>query len=88
MIRDLKIHMAQCGEDNIFEDNVMTVKYVPIYRKEQILYESSQEESEDEPSSELRNSVEVEAVVDQVNDNFRSRLNLVLLNGSTTSVYS
>lgn len=59
--------MAQCGEDNIFEDNVMTVRYIPIYRKQHVLYDSSQEESEDEPVSGKKNS-EVEAIVDQVTE--------------------
>lgn len=67
MIKDLKIHMAQCGEDSVFEDNVMTVKYIPIYQKEHSTYESSQEESEDESIPKTKNC-EVEAIVNQVNN--------------------
>lgn len=64
MIRDLKINMAQCGEDDIFEDNVMMVKYIPIHKTEKA-QNRKQEENENEPINGKRNS-EVEAVVDQV----------------------
>ncbi|KAJ8922916.1 hypothetical protein NQ315_001458 [Exocentrus adspersus] len=30
IIRDLKIHMAECDDKTTFEDNVMTVTYVPL----------------------------------------------------------
>lgn len=56
--------MAQCDEETVFKDNVMSVKYVPIYPNKQ--YKATKEESEDESSPGMRNS-EVEAVVDQVN---------------------
>lgn len=65
IIRDLKIQMVQCDEQTVFEDNVMTVKYVPIYPSQ---FESTKVENEDESSPRMRNS-EVEAVVDQVNIN-------------------
>lgn len=66
IIRDLKIQMAQCDEQTVFEDNVMTVKYVPIYPNQH--FESTKVENEDESNPGMRNS-EVEAVVDQVNIN-------------------
>lgn len=32
ILRDLKIEMANCSASNVFEDNVMTVHYVPIVK--------------------------------------------------------
>lgn len=34
IIKDLKIKMADCKADNIFEDNVMKVQYVPLVRED------------------------------------------------------
>ncbi|KAJ8979969.1 hypothetical protein NQ317_013717 [Molorchus minor] len=46
VIKDLKIHMAECGVNNILEDNVMTVKYVPLLRIESFANEVDIEEGE------------------------------------------
>lgn len=34
IIKDLKIKMADCKPDSVFEDNVMKVQYVPLVRSE------------------------------------------------------
>lgn len=34
MLRDLTIKMADCSETSSFEDNVMSVKYVHLTKKE------------------------------------------------------
>lgn len=56
--------MAQCDEENVFEDSVMTVRYVPIYRQSHTNCESIQIENEDCPG---KKDSGVEAVVNQVN---------------------
>lgn len=68
MIRDLKIHMAECNETNIFSDNVMSVRYVPIYGKN---VGNNKTESEDE-SDQTKRNCEVEALVDQVSEHLLS----------------
>lgn len=57
--------MAQCDEDSVFKDNVMAVRYVPIFKQSYSPCESSQDESDAELSTGKRDS-EVDAVVEQV----------------------
>lgn len=54
--------MAKCDEESIFEDNVMTVRYVPIYNNNNQLIDV---ENEDQVYTGKKNS-QVEAVVEQV----------------------
>lgn len=53
--------MAECDENNIFSDNVMTVRYVPIYENKLKNLTDSEEEA-----IPIKKNCEVEAVVDQV----------------------
>ncbi|XP_057654659.1 ribonuclease Z, mitochondrial isoform X1 [Diorhabda carinulata] len=72
VLRDLKIHMAECTEENIFEDNVMMVKYVPLTRNAEDLDNHLLESSEEEPEVVLKNTG-IEAVVDQMDASTSTR---------------
>ncbi|XP_072394529.1 ribonuclease Z, mitochondrial isoform X2 [Diabrotica undecimpunctata] len=72
VLRDLKIHMAECTEETGFEDNVLSVKYVPLVRNANKMDESSTENSEDEFESNVKDS-EVEAVADQADASTSTR---------------
>nr|CAH7765332.1 unnamed protein product [Callosobruchus chinensis] len=64
IIRDLRIHMAECNESAEFVDNVMSVKYVPLTRTEEDSYDIEDVIPED--GEKLKDS-EVNAVADQLN---------------------
>ncbi|XP_050513162.1 ribonuclease Z, mitochondrial isoform X2 [Diabrotica virgifera virgifera] len=72
VLRDLKIHMAECTEDTGFDDNVMTVKYAPLVRNPNKMDESSTDSSEGECDSKVKDS-EVEAVADQADASTSTR---------------
>ncbi|XP_076274808.1 ribonuclease Z isoform X1 [Rhynchophorus ferrugineus] len=64
VLRDLKIEIAECTENNIFEDNVVSIKYVPIIGKpknftlEQIENSSSNENMDKAFSSSNNNDTD------------------------------
>ncbi|CAG9833007.1 unnamed protein product [Diabrotica balteata] len=72
VLRDLKIHMAECTEETGFEDNVLSVKYVPLVRNANKIDEYSTESSEEEFESNVKDS-EVEAVADQADASTSTR---------------
>ncbi|KAJ8941616.1 hypothetical protein NQ318_000322 [Aromia moschata] len=72
VIRDLKIHMADCGENNVFEDNVMIVKYVPLVRTTNNRLVDEEIMQEDNENSSLKDS-EISATVDQLDASTSTR---------------
>ncbi|CAH1971818.1 unnamed protein product [Acanthoscelides obtectus] len=63
VIRDLKIHMAQCKESDEFSDNVMSVKYVPLTMSAEDIYNVDDTIPED---GEKSKDSEVNAIADQL----------------------
>lgn len=61
VIRDLKIHMAECNGTTVFEDNVMSVRYVPLNRSS----ENNDKEKADCTDTTFKDH-EVNATVDHV----------------------
>ncbi|XP_018570801.1 ribonuclease Z, mitochondrial [Anoplophora glabripennis] len=64
VIRDLKIHMADCSENNVFEDNVISVRYVPLTRTSNLVVDDNQSAKTSENGDDFKNA-EVNATVVQ-----------------------
>ncbi|KAJ8965129.1 hypothetical protein NQ314_004354 [Rhamnusium bicolor] len=64
VIRDLKIHMAECTENDEFQDNVIIVKYVPLTRNPDYRINEEKMEETTENFDNFKDS-QVDATVEQ-----------------------
>ncbi|KAG5890173.1 hypothetical protein JTB14_014340 [Gonioctena quinquepunctata] len=73
VIRDLKIHMAECNEKHIFEDNVMKVEYVPLVGTPTVSPDLPMEHNQEMVLDKEFKDSEVLAVADQLDASTTTR---------------